>query len=322
THTNRHLGLRVARSVSGWEICDNGIDDDGDGLVDCDDPDCVGRSGCEVGDWAAVLEPLPDPSVVTDLGLLASIVSTGLPWRVLDTETGIEMLLVPPGTYARGCSPATGGECDANELPVHQVTITRPFYLSRFEVTQGQWLSVMGSNPSYWGPEQYGPDSVMEMLPVEQVSWAMVQEFEASTGLRLPTEAEWEYACRAGTTTAFNGGSNDVWSALVLGWFRSFNAANGLVPRTHAVGRLSPNRLGLYDMHGNVAEWVEDWMAPYSGHNGQTDPTGPLTGTRRVVRGGHYDASANLGRSSSRDDASPTHTNRHLGLRVARSVSG
>jgi formylglycine-generating enzyme required for sulfatase activity len=223
--------------------------------------------------WATILEESPDPKVVTDDDLRASIMATGLPWRVRDNASQIEMLLVPPGTFMMGCSPSLQYGCNSDENPVHQVTLTRPFYLGRYEVTQAEWTAVMGTNPSNF------PDP---LRPVEMVSWFAIQDFTSATGLRLPTEAEWEYACRAGTTTAFSNDNDDDATLASIAWF-------GLGNGTRVVGQKLPNPLGFHDMHGNVWEWVNDWYAAdYYSQSPGIDPLGSSTGSQRVLRGGGW----------------------------------
>ena len=153
-----------------------------------------------------------------------------------------------------GCSPGDA-ECFAIESPVHQVTLTNAFYIGKTEVTQAQWQATMGSNPSYFGGQ---PNN-----PVEQVSWNMIQGFNTATSLRLPTEAEWEFACRAGTMTARYGVFDDI------AWHDTNSGG-----ATHAVATKLPNALGLYDTIGNDLEWCQDWYGPYAS-GGVTNPTGP-----------------------------------------------
>jgi formylglycine-generating enzyme required for sulfatase activity len=284
-------------------------DVNGDGVINAVDLAAVlGKWGPAPQPWAIVLEQCPDPNVVTDDQLREAIAATGLPWRVHDVATGIEMLLVPPGTFMMGCSPSEQYECNSDENPVHEVTLTQAFYLGRYEVTQAQWTAVMGSNPSH---HQGYPDSPSR--PVERVSWEMIQPFLAATALRLPTEAEWEYACRAGTTSAFHNGSDDDSTIVDYAWFGS---TSGNV--THPVGQKLPNRLGHHDMLGNVFEWVADWYGPYPGKP-QVDPVGPPSGPVCVVRGGNYDLSSDWLRSSRRRaTTNNSFQSSSRGFRVAR----
>jgi len=266
-------------------------------------------------EWGTVIEMLPDPAVVTNAGLRAAIIATGLPWRVRDNASQIEMLLVPPGTFMMGCSPSLQNGCESNENPVHQVTLTQAYYLGRYEVTQAQWTAVMGSNPSgFQSASAQVPAAQVPLRPVEKVSWNMIQGFETATGLRLPTEAEWEYACRAGTTTAFNNGSNDDATLGTLAWFNA-NAGS----QTRPVGQKLANALGLHDMHGNVWEWVEDWYGSnYYAQSPAVDPPGPISGSGRVLRGGGWYDVSFFCRASYRNDGDPGLDVNNIGFRVAR----
>ncbi|MFM1889685.1 MAG: hypothetical protein RLZZ565_442, partial [Planctomycetota bacterium] len=279
------------------EICGNEVDDDCDGEVD---------EGCVPPAWATVLEWAPDPLVVTDAGLRAEIVATGLPWRVRDTVSQVEMLLVPPGTYDMGCAPLPPTfTCVSDTTPAHEVTLSEAFYLGRYELTQAQWTAVMGNNPSqFLSPER----------PVERVSWNQIQGFESATGLRLPTEAEWEYACRAGTQTRYSNGSNDPESVGAIAWFEGNSNAS-----TRFVGQKAANRLGFHDMHGNVSEWCEDWYSSiYYESSPEIDPPGPEGGTFKVHRGGSWNGSALNVDSSGRGKTGPTITDDRIGVRLAR----
>jgi formylglycine-generating enzyme required for sulfatase activity len=213
--------------------------------------------------------------------------------------------LIPPGTFQMGAT-----NVGPAGLPIHQVTITKPFHIQKTEVTQAQWRAVMGTNPSRFS--ECGPT-----CPVEQVSWDDIQQFlerlNASSGggrFRLPTEAEWEYAARAGTT-------GDYGSAGVLddlGWYHG-NAGG----RTHPVGEKAPNVWGLHDMHGNVWEWVADWYsASYYAASPTSDPTGPPVGAGRVLRGGSWLYFANFARSAYRIIFVPSYRLSDFGFRLAR----
>jgi len=265
-----------------------------------------------VPSWATLVEAQPDPAVVTDPALRAAIVATGRAWRVRDTATQIEMLLVPPGTFQMGCIMGSNQYgCYKLELPVHQVTLTNAFYLGRYEVTQAQWQATMGSNPSYF---QGYTDSVSR--PVEQVSWITIQGYLSATGMRLPTEAEWEYACRAGTQTPFYNGSTDDNTVGALAWYGSCCGGNS-GDQTHPVGGKAANAFGFHDMLGNVWEWVNDWYGDYSA-NPQTDPTGPVSASERALRGGSWYNDSDYVRSSNRFNGTPRYTADNKGFRVAR----
>jgi formylglycine-generating enzyme required for sulfatase activity len=169
-------------------------------------------------------------------------------WR---NSIGIDFVLIAAGEFLMGSESG-----DSDEKPVHRVRISKNFYLGKYEVTQAQWHAVMGDNPS-----RFKGDT----LPVEQVSWEDAQKFierlnaqEGGTKYRLPTEVEWEYAARAGTTTAYSFGDNP----RPLGEYAWFSENFGNT--THPVGQKQPNPWGLYDMHGNVWEWVQDWYGPYT----------------------------------------------------------
>ncbi|MGA0172057.1 MAG: SUMF1/EgtB/PvdO family nonheme iron enzyme [Phycisphaerales bacterium] len=252
-----------------------------------------------------VIEVMPDPAVVYDAALRTQILATGLPWRITESALGIEMLLIPNGTFLMGCSASLDYSCNGDESPNHWVTLTKPFYLGRYEVTQAQWQARTGSNPSYFQP----PDYTLDLSrPVERVSWNdIVDDFQPGTGLRLPTEAEWEYACRAGTTTAFHGyaampgGFNEDSLAGNIAWY-SANAGN----MTHPVGQKAANGFGLHDMAGNVYEWCADrYKSGYYSNSPAYDPPGPSSGLSRVLRGGYCQGSTGSVRSSFRNHTTP-----------------
>jgi formylglycine-generating enzyme required for sulfatase activity len=248
--------------------------------------------GVTVPPWATLVEALPNPNVVTDSTLRNAIIATNRAWRIRDLASQIEMVLVPAGSFSMGCSPSTNYSCQTNENPVHAVTLTNSFYMARFEVTQAQWTAVMGSNPSFFKNAADSPSR-----PVERVSWDMAQGFLAATGLRLPSEAEWEYACRAGTTTAFHNGTNADSLVVNIAWMQSNSGG-----QTHAVGGRAANALGLYDMSGNVAEWVNDgYTSNYYVSSPAVNPTGPSEQIYRVQRGGGCNSASSFVRSSDRD---------------------
>ncbi|NDH05556.1 formylglycine-generating enzyme family protein [bacterium] len=201
------------------------------------------------------------------------------------------MVLIPSGKFMMGDRRL-------------QVTLTKPFYMGKYEVTQEQWESVMGNNPS--------DGTKGAKLPVTDVSWEDCQEFikklneKTSGGYRLPTEAEWEYACRAGTSTAYSYGDNLTKSDANI---------DGISIKP--VGNYKPNAFGLYDMHGNVWEWCNDWYGSLQDSE-VTDPKGAATGMRRVLRGGSFLNDESKARSSNRDDDSPTNRNFVNGFRLAR----
>ena len=246
--------------------------------------------------WATTLEYAPDPAVVTDAAFRTRIIATGLPWRVLDNGTNIEMLLVAGGTFMMGCSPGDA-ECGAEESPVHQVTLTNAFYLGKTEVTQAQWVAEMGSNPS-----QYQGDL---SRPVERVSWNMAQSFCTQNGLRLPTEAEWEYSCRGGNLASRYGPLD------AIAWYYS---NGGGAP--HSVAGKLPNAIGFHDMIGNIWEWNQDWSGAFSATS-VIDPIGPAGGPFRAARGGGLSHSG-FCRASMRLPAPPEEDTFEVGFRVAR----
>ncbi len=218
---------------------------------------------------------------------------------------------IEPGTFQRGSDENEAGR-DRDEGPRHQVTLTKGFFLGVHEVTQGQWLAVMGENPSAFRHEA---DALLR--PVDSVSWQECRRFIArleARGLgrfRLPTEAEWEYAARAGTTTAYPWGGDARESAVhARAWANSRSAGT-----THPVGTKPANPWGLFDLAGNVWEWCADWYGPYAG-GPQTDPTGPATGTERVFRGGSWNDFAPAQRSANRHRHAPDGRYTAVGLRL------
>ena len=205
------------------------------------------------------------------------------------------------------------------EAPRHHVKITKPFLLGMYEVTQAEYERVMGNNPSRFKGDP--------TLPVEMVDWDKAAEFcrklnelpkekAARVVYRLPTEAEWEYACRAGTTTRYSFGDDAAGLSQYAWWMESCGG------RTHPVGRLRPNAWGLFDMHGNVSEWCSDWHdASYYAKSPTDDPTGPATGSIRVGRGGAWVHNAGYCRSAVRNLYEAGYRRYRLGFRVAATLS-
>ena len=226
----------------------------------------------------------------------------------------IEMVYVKGGTFTMGATAEQGSDAYSDEKPTHSVTLS-DYYIGKYEVTQAQWKAIMGSNPSNWKGDN---------LPVENVSWNDIQEFikklNAQTGkkFRLPTEAEWEYAARGGNQSKGYkySGSNSI---SEVAWYDG-NSGD----KTHPVGQKAPNELGIYDMSGNVYEWCQDWYGDYSSSS-QTNPTGPSSGSYRVLRGGSWNYSARSCRVSDRGSGTPDSRRNNRGFRLAclsESVAG
>lgn len=230
----------------------------------------------------------------------------------------MEFVLVPPGDFQMG-SPPSEPTREPQEVQ-HPVRISRSFYVGRYEVTQSQWQKVMGSNPSWF--QKCGPD-----CPVERVNWHQIQTFVARLNersslppLRLPTEAEWEYACRAGTTTPFSTGKNlTAAEANYDGGGPYPGSPPGEFRQTPVkVGTFPPNAFGLYDLHGNVWEWTEDWHCPYP-PGPATDPHGAECATTlKVIRGGSWYFGADSARCALRYTHRPQDLGFSLGFRLVR----
>ncbi len=262
--------------------------------------------------------------------------------KIVTNSIDMDFVKIPAGSFLMGCS--TGDtECLVDEKPQHEVKITKSFYMGKYEVTQGQWKKVMRNNPSYF-------QNCGENCPVEQVSWNDVQEFiKKLCGMekmnpckyRLPTEAEWEYSARAGSTTELYNGkleTNGYFKSKNLdriGWFAGnakanykggfsyrkfvFNDAPHLFLGNQIVGKKKPNAWGLYDMIGNVYEWNEDWFGDkYYDKSPLVDPKGPDVGEGRVLRGSSWFNLANKSsRLSTRGVSSPGYRDFFVGFRLA-----
>ena len=219
-----------------------------------------------------------------------------------------EMVKIRPGSFMMGSPDGVGWN---DEHPLHRVYITRPFYMGKYPVTQAQYEAVMGDNPSRFK----GSDR-----PVEEVSWHDAMEFierlnrEAGKDVyQLPTEAQWEYACRAGSGGRWCFGDDE--SGLgEYAWYRENSGG-----KTHPVGKKRPNAFGLYDMHGNVWEWCRDWyQEDYYSHSPEFDPRGPDNGGLRVYRGGGWDSYAACCRSGYRHVNRPGDRDSGIGFRPVR----
>lgn len=225
----------------------------------------------------------------------------------------MEMIYCPPGTFWMGSENGEDGH--QSDETFHRVTLTKGFWLGKYPVTQGQWKSVMGSNPSRFT----GGDA----LPVENVSWDDCQDFIAKVnaalgcGARLPTEAEWEYACRAGTTTAYSwGNALNGDNANCNGNYPCGPKAKGpYLDKTAPVGQYAPNPWGFCDMHGNVYDWCNDWYGGYPSGD-VTDPVGPASGMKRVLRGGCWLSLARDCRSAHRAGRKPGDRYDRYGFRL------
>ncbi len=247
----------------------------------------------------------------------------------ITNSLGMKFNLIPPGGFMMGSPTSEWGR--RGDETQHRVKITKPFYMSVHEVTQSQYERMMGKNPSHFSASGEGswalrpgffsrllraPDTLQ--FPVEQVSWNDAVEFcnrlSKSEGVeyRLPTEAEWEYACRAGATTAYSFG-DDERQLPQYAWYK-----DNFSETTHPVGELKPNAWGLFDMHGNVWEWCQDWYGDYD-LQVVSDPTGPASGIRRVLRGGAFSYRPRLVRAAIRYNSfRPDGRSLSFGFRLAR----
>jgi formylglycine-generating enzyme required for sulfatase activity len=240
---------------------------------------------------------------------------------------GMKLVSIPTGEFQMG-SPDDEPQRGANEGPQHRVRITKPFYLGMYEVTQGEYFQVMNKNPSLFKTVE---ELDTKRFPVELVTWEEAMEFctklseiaaekKAGRVYTLPTEAQWEYACRAGTTTPFHFGSVlNGNQANTNGNFPYGNAPKGKsLNRTTTVGSYPPNAWGLYDMHGNVSEFCSDWYdEKYYSRAEENDPQGPAGDFDKVFRGGNWIGSANTCRSARRSGGSTENRGSFWGFRVA-----
>jgi formylglycine-generating enzyme required for sulfatase activity len=241
---------------------------------------------------------------------------------------GMRLALVPAGTFWMGSPDDEQGRY-RDESPLHRVTLTSSFYLGVFAVTQREYRQVMGVNPAWFSPEGGGADAVVgtqtDLLPIDQATWEEASAFcaalsqlpaERAAGrqYRLPTEAEWEYACRAWTTTAYHTGAELT--------YEDANFADDHCPRrVTTVGAYRPNAFGLSDMHGNVWEWCQDWWGEhYYEVSPEVNPPGPDSGIGHVIRGGSWENGRRYCRCACRFRVPPC--NHGVGFRVALTHPG
>jgi formylglycine-generating enzyme required for sulfatase activity len=286
---------------------------DSSGMVDFDDffifADNFGKdlSTQDPADPEPQPEPQPEPSDSLGQDLIVE----------LPGSATMEFVWIEPGTFLMG-SPETEVGRSEDQTPQHEVTISQGFYLGKYEITQGQWEAVTETAP--W----VGADQVRlnPLHPAVNMSWNEVQAFVHQLNVavgdslyRLPTEAEWEYACRAGTTTPWSSGDDE--SLLKdYAWY-SESAWNLGLEYAQPVGTKLPNPWGLFDMHANVLEFCQDWYGSYSGES-QLDPAGPTTGSVRIIRSGYYNYDAPLVRSAFRERFLPHFRQFHIGARLLR----
>lgn len=257
---------------------------------------------------ARILKSSASPSELTEIPGFSDVTNS----------LGMKFVLLDAGSFTMG-SPPLEADRDADEIP-HTVTLTKAFYMQTTEVTQGQWVAIMKTNPSKFSGDTF--------LPVEQVSWNDVQTFiqklnEKNEGqYRLPTEAEWEFAARAGTSTAYYCG-NSASCLDKTDWVLKYEGELGGIDwfyrmkesKTNLVGQKFENGWFLYDMHGNVSEWVQDWYSDYP-NSAVTDPVGPSTGSDRVSRGGSWYIGSKFARSANRFKDTPDTGIKDLGFRL------
>ena len=269
----------------------------------------ISKAGYNTYSESVVISEGKTTTLNATLSKLATTTATTTTTTAQAATPNIEMVFVKGGTFTMGATAEQGSDASSNEKPTHSVKLS-DFYIGKYEVTQAQWKAVMGTNPSNWKGDN---------LPVENVSWNDVQEFitklNAQTGkkYRLPTEAEWEYAARGGNQSKGYkySGSNSISN---IAWYDA--NSNKM---THIVGQKSPNELGIYDMSGNVWEWCQDWLGNYNS-SFQTNPTGPSSGSYRILRGGSWSYVARTCRVSIRGYSKPADRYNRHGFRLALSA--
>ncbi|MCA9028284.1 MAG: formylglycine-generating enzyme family protein [Planctomycetaceae bacterium] len=281
-----------------------------------------------------------DPAQVSRFSALSptlvNVGKTSIGFAEIETITnsiGMNLVHIPAGEFMMGAAD-DDLEAREDEKPQHQVRITKPFLMGQYEVTQAEYEKVMGTNPSWFSSTGAGQKKVMGLdtsnFPVDNVSWDDAMAFcaklselpaekDAGRRYRLPTEAEWQYACRAGTTTPFHyGDSMTSTQANINGRFPFGGAPRGpYLGRTTEVGSYEPNAFGLYDMHGNVAEACADWFGrEYYNESPTGDPQGPAEGADRIVMGGSWSADAFRCRCTHRRSNATSGAAQYFGFRV------
>ena len=267
-------------------------------------------------DWKGSKEDLPFKRLIEDVSRVLGPLNTSsirFPSPAIDqlpstytNSLGIEFLLIQPGTFMMGSDSGSD-----REKPVHRIEITKPFFFGKYPITQSEWSKVMGNNPSRYKNSGH--------LPVESVSWSDVMAFiervnQKEPGYRLPTEAEWEYVCRAGTSSTYYFGDSE-WDLDMYAWYGDNSGG-----QTQIVGQKRPNAWGFYDMLGNVWEWVTDWYGQYESST-IVDPQGPSEGSFRVIRGGTWESKGWELRSAHRGSGDPQHRSELTGFRLVRTIS-
>jgi formylglycine-generating enzyme required for sulfatase activity len=270
----------------------------------------------------------PDPYPRLGVDPTADLLDCGVPTpcETIVNSIGMRLVRIESGQFVMGSPDEEPGRF-FNEGPPHRVTISRAFYLGVTEVTQGQYETVMGVNPSRFMGGSYGVDPDR---PVEQVTWFDADEFcrkiselEGKT-YRLPTEAEWEYSCRAGTETRYSFGEalscDEMCVPCDLADPHLWYCGNNLPEGTKKVGTRNPNPWCLHDMHGGVREWCRDWYERYSAGD-VTDPQGAVLAEEKILRGGYWGIGLRYCRSAQRGDLGPEHAFDYLGFRVLLEIA-
>jgi formylglycine-generating enzyme required for sulfatase activity len=226
-------------------------------------------------------------------------------------KDGLKYVWIPPGTFQMGCSPGDN-ECDANERPAHPVTISKGFWIGQTEVTVGAYKRFASQTARQMpGAPDFNSGWANDAMPIVNVSWHDAHAYCAWAGGRLPTEAEWEYAARGGSTQARYGNLDGI------AWHDKNSEG-----QTRGVAQKRPNRFGLFDVLGNVWEWVSDWYgAHYYPNSPATDPQGPAGGGERVLRGGSWNNVPWVLRASYRGRTYPDDASDYIGVRCLREVN-